>query len=214
MKRAETERRLRVMAKAKVDMLFGTYQWPDGRPALRPDGSPNVSHAELLRLVGYSTTYRNHMKILFADPYFEDQMRLEVARREKAALPTLANQGRIRYVRDLFVNDLELRLTKDPSSFSNAQIITAVKELSQLIPDDERVASTQHTGSKANAFNAFFTQQNLTVMNQAERERFVETAADAADERLAQLQRLVDNANVVEVDADDSDVIDAEVDPE
>ena len=50
MKRSQTEARLKKMAAAKVDMMLGMYKWPDGLSPVLPDGTPRVSHRELLRL--------------------------------------------------------------------------------------------------------------------------------------------------------------------
>jgi hypothetical protein len=59
-------------------------------------------------------------------------------------------------------------------------------------------------------FNAFIS-RTMTVMNETEKQDFVETAESAAKDRIAQLNRLIDESNAIEEDANDLDVIDATV---
>lgn len=214
LRKAEKERRLRVMAKAKVEMLLGVYDWPDKRPQLKPDGSPNVSNRELLRVGEYSPTYKRPQMTLFNDPYFLASVKTEMVRREKkhsALVPYDPN--RVAAIRDLLFDELESRLRGEPELFTRSELLQYAEKYENLSRQNPPSSGNKHVDDKKmQQFNAFIS-RTVNVMNENERETFVQTAADAADDRVAQIKQLIDEANVVEADADDTDVIDAEISP-
>jgi hypothetical protein len=212
MKRTETERRLRKMAAAKVEMLLGIYIWPDGRSAVDPKtGLAYVSNRELLRIGGYSSNYRSPATTLFADPYFLGQIKTEMARREERHNKIVPfDPSRVATIRDLAFDELESRLRNDSVSFTRAEIINVATKFEELARHLGANEAPKHDNSKMNQFNAFIS-RTVNVMNEKERVEFVGTATDAAGARLEQLTKLIDQANAVEEDADDLDVIDAEV---
>ena len=213
-KRSEIERRMRVMAKAKVEMLLGIYEWSDGRPALLANGTPRVSNQELLRVGGYRDTYKYPNKTLFADPYFTQQVRSEMTRREERSSALVAyDPNRVQTVRDLFWTELETRLRHDPTSFTNSQLISAAEKFELLSRDHENRQPREKSPDMMNQFNAFIS-RTVNVMNDSEKERLIETSAEAAEERVTMIKRLIEEANIVEADADDVDITDAETSPE
>lgn len=201
------------MAKAKVDMLLGVYEWPDGRSKMLPDGRPRTSNPELLRVGGYSDQYRKPT-ILYNDPYFVSQVNLELARREKRSALVPYQPGRMRRVRDLLADELEARLINSPEAFSPALLLKSLAEYQTLMKDEEK-----HEGSGppkkdlAQQFNTFVN-QTLNVMSADDQDSLVTTAAAAADSRIDALQKAIDQVNAQEEDADELDVIDAEIDSE
>ena len=214
-KRSETERRLRMMAHAKVEMLLGLYVWPDSRPSTDPQtGAPTVSNRELLRIGGYSPTYRSPETSLFADPYFQTQIKVEMQRRErKNDCIAPFDPTRVALIRDLAFDELESRLRNHSTEFTRAEIINVATKFEDLSRHLGARDAPMPGKDKMNQFNAFIS-RTVNVMNEKERTEFVETAASAADDRIQQLGKLINQANAVEEDADDLDVIDAEVDPD
>ena len=214
LKKAERERRMRVMAKAKVEMLLGVYQWPNGRCPIKDDGSPVVSNREILRVGDYAPTYKLPERWLFSDPYFVSQVNTEMTRREKKASALVSYDPTIvQTVRDLFWVELESRLRSDPSTFSNAQLIAGAEKFELLSRAHENRQPLPKSPDMMNQFNSFIS-RTVTVMNDTEKERLIETSAEAAQERVDLIKKLIDEANIVEADADDLDVTDAEIDPE
>ena len=213
-KRVEQERRMRVMARAKVEMLLGIYDWKDGRGALRTTGAPRVENAELLRVGGYSANYKFPQKTLFADPYFTKQVREEMSRREtKSGTLVAYDPARVERIRDLFFTELETKLRHEPQSFTTAQLIAGSEKFELLSRARAERLPPEKSPDMMQNFNAFIS-RTVNVMSESERERLVETSAEAAEERVETIKRLIDQANIVEADADDCDVIDAEIDPE
>lgn len=215
-KRQEQERRLRIMAKAKVDMLKGTYVWPDGRDSITKAGKPIVSQRELLRIGGYSENYRDNAGAVFENPFFLAKFRTEMARREsqEAGRATLGTPqpGRLTKISNMLLDELENRLVNDSSSFTHAQILLAAREYRIAAQQNEITPPTESARhDKMQQFNSFI-QNTLTVMNDNERERLVDTAADAAEHRVTELQKMIDHANLVEEDSADI-IIDAEISP-
>ena len=208
-KRSETERRMRMMAKAKVEMVLGLYQWPDGRSPILPNGAPRVSNRELLRIGDYSAQYKRPDKTLFADPYFVTQYKAEMVRRETKSNAIVAyDPNKVCTIRDLIWEELETRLRTEPESFTRNELLTAGIKYEELARAHMPSSHETPKNDKMQQFNAFIS-RTVTVMNDAEKSQLVETATDAAEDRLAQLQHLIDEANVVEADADDVDVTDA-----
>lgn len=212
-KRSEIERRMRVMAKAKVEMLLGIYQWSDGRPPVSANGTPRVSNRELLRVGGYKDSYKSPASTIFADPYFNAQVRAEMTRREeKSGALVPYDPGQVQTIRDLFFNELAARLKSDPASFSEAQLIAGAEKFELLARSlDNESNPSRKSPDMMNQFNAFIS-RTVTVMNDSERESLIETTAEAADERVRMIKQLIDEANIVEADADDVDVTSAPVD--
>lgn len=214
LRKDERERRMRLMAKAKVEMLLGLYVWPDGRSPVRPNGSPNLSNRELLRLGGYSQLYKHPATTIFAEPYFLAQVKAEMARRETRA-NTLApyNPIRVQSIRDLFFDELETRLRHEPTSFSEAQLIAGAEKFELLAREREHGAAPPPGQDMMNQFNAFIS-RTVNVMSGSEKESLANSSAEAASQRVTLIKKLIDEANIVEADADDCDIIDAEIDPE
>ena len=210
-KRSEIERRLRVMAKAKVAMVLGLYEWPDGRSPILPNGAPRVSNRELLRLADYSPRYKSPEKTLFSDPYFITAYKTEMARRESKSNALVAyDPNRVCHIRDLIWEELETRLTTEPESFTRSELLQFGVKYEELTRVYAPGATDPKTPDKMQQFNAFIS-RTVTVMNETEKQDFVATAAGAAEDRIAQLNKLIDESNAVEEDADDLDVIDATV---
>jgi hypothetical protein len=211
-KRSEIERRMRTMAKAKVDMLMGVYQWPPNIPPINKDGSPRFSERELLRVGGYVPTYKDAKNRLFQDPYFLTQVRTEVVRREKRlGVVVPYNINRVVTIRDLIFDELETRLTNDPGSFTRSELLGAAEKF-ELLSRMAKPASANGPENKMSQFNAFIS-RTVNVMTESERESLVDTASQAADERVAALQKMIDEVNILEGEADELDVIDAEISP-
>jgi hypothetical protein len=209
--RLETERRMRIMAKAKTDMLLGVYIWPDERESIDKQGLPVVSNREILRKGGYSSNYKSPSKTIFADPYFEEQCRLEMERRMRFdERVTAFSPALLDTVIDGALNELDTRLRNDPTAFTKAELMRLVEH---FVPLRAQSKLPEKSNTRIDQLNAFLGSQ-VSVMTPPERERLVETSAKAADERTRDLQRLIDAATIVEEDADDLAVIDAEVCPE
>lgn len=215
LRKAEKERRMRNMAKAKVEMLLGVYQYPNKQPSLKPDGTPNVSNREILRVGEYSEKYKHPQDTLFSDPYFIAQVKTEMVRREKkhsALVPYDPN--RVAAIRDLLFDELESRLRGEPELFTRSELLQYAEKYENLsrqhpVPGDSKPKNE----TMMNQFTAFIS-RNVNVMNDVERDRLVETATEAAEERVEKIKRLIEEANIVEADADDLDVTDAEIDAE
>lgn len=210
--RQEIERRMRIMAKAKVDMLQGTYPWPDGRLPIKPDGTPRVSDQELLRIAGYSKDYRDPKGHLFSDPYFLKEMRLELSRREKrTGLVLRVEPERLKRISTLLFDELENRLTNDPASFTNAQLLAATKEYYQSAKEaEDSFDYPDRVSDKMSQFNSFIS-KNLVLMSGEEQERLQTSVNDAGKLRTDELQRMIDASNELSQEQDDSDIIDAEI---
>jgi len=203
------------MAKAKVDMLEGTYRWPDNRLPIKPDGTPRVSDAELLRLAGYSKDYRDPKGNLFSDPYFLKEMRLEVMRRERRTGAVVkVEPERLKRISTLLFDELENRLTNDPASFTNTQLLAATREYYQASKEAENEPDyPDRVSDKMNQFNSFIS-KNLVLMSGEEQERLQASVNDAQKLRTDELQRMIDASNDLSQEQHDPDVIDAEISPE
>ena len=201
------------MAKTKVEMLLGLYEWPDGRSRLLDDGTPRLSNREILRTGDYSIGYKVAESTLFQDPYFLDQMKLEMARREKklGAL-TPYDPDRVATIRDLLFDELETRLRGTPESFTRAELLNFAAKYEELSQRTLGSGQKSPANDKMQQFNAFIS-RTVNVMNGPEKESLVNTASEAADARIATLQQLIDESNVMEGEADDLDVTDAEISP-
>jgi hypothetical protein len=204
------------MAKAKVDMLLGTYQWSDGRKPVRGDGTPVVENRELLRVGDYNVNYKNGGRALFDDSYFEKQVKLEMARRENY-LEIAATEpiNEMIELSQLMFNELRSRLDADPSSFTTTQLLQYAPEWKER---GQKLLGGQDDGDGPRAINERMAQFNafigktVVVMNDDERESFVDSAAQAHDARLDRIQKMIDAANALDADAEepsDADVIDA-----
>jgi len=207
--RKETERRLKLMAKTLVDMENGLYQWPDGRKPTRPDGSPVVSKAELIRVAGYKDTHSGRAYAAwFNDPYFKRQYALEKARRE-AAIPAIRDEGPINLLLlgRRMVDELLLRLKHDPDSVSSSQLLQfAPQFIDKGLEIEARGRASDGTTNNIDQLNAVMG--NLVVnMNADEREKFVTTAQDASAKRMQLIKGTIDAIEAREED-DDLDVID------
>jgi|GEM_PF-4657695 len=199
------------MAKAKVEMVLGLYKWPDGRSPILPNGSPRVSNRELLRVAGYSPRYKSPDKTLFADPYFVQAYKTEMARRERKSNALVAyDPNRVCHIRDLIWEELETRLTTEPETFTRSELLQFGVKYEELARAHMPSSDKPGTSDKMQQFNAFIS-RTMTVMNETEKQDFVETAESAAKDRIAQLNRLIDESNAMEEDANDLDVIDATV---
>ena len=209
--KAQMEQKLKLMAKAKVDMMLGTYKWPDGKAPIYSNGRPRTSNAELLRVGGYAPTYRDPGNRLFKHPTFVNAVRTDMARRE-THLATLDERqiGRLTRISNMLLDELELRLKRDPETFSNTAILAAAREYRMAANETENLLPQETARKdKMQSFNSFIA-NTLTIMNESERERFVGTASEAAEDRVSHLKKLIDHVNLVEEDSDDI-IVDAEV---
>ena len=196
------------MAKAKVEMLLGIYKWPDGRQPMNPNGTPKLSDRELLRVGGYTETYKDYKTKLFGDEYFESRVRIEMAAREKRDGVVLYDPSRVSTLRNLIFDELEARLEEDPGQFTRSELLTYAEKF-ELLSRHHEGNGKPPVSDKMNQFNAFIS-RTVNVMDSRQREQLVDAASEAAEDRIANLQKMIDLANVVEEEADDADVIDAE----
>lgn len=213
--RKETEKRLLRMAKAMVDMQQGIYKWPDGRKAVKTDGSPVISKVELVRVGGYSSVRTGHQYRWFEDPYFKRQVALELARRE-ANLPDVLEENPINLLKlgQEMVEEARRRLIACPEDFTVTQLVTFGPQCLKLGLEIEKEKDRgQGNGgpTKIDEINAFVG-NTIVNMDPASREELVANAIDASDDRLAKLQQQIDALSAKE--EDDGDVIDAEISPE
>ena len=218
--RRETEKKLLIMARGYVDMQTGVYEWPGGLKPVKPDGSPRISHRELLRHAGYSENQNSNGKALFTDPFFQREVRLETARRE-AQLPLvlepdpidLLNLGR------QMVKEVLIRLKQAPDGFTNGQLLhygPNILKLGLELQLKERLALEEGPNKvKPGRMQQFNTYIGTVVgkMSPEEREEFVETTQQSSETRLALIQRLIDAQSAREEDCG-ATVVDAQSDPE
>lgn len=213
--RKETEKRLLKMAKALVDMEQGVYEWPDGRKAVRADGSPVISKVELVRVGGYAPYRTGHQSRWFEDPYFKRQVALEKARRE-ANLPDILDSQPINLLKlgREMVEEARRRLIATPEDFTVSQLVTFGPQCIKMGLEIEKAAEPHGNGNgntKIDELNAYVV-GTVVNMDPESREELLSTVTDASDARLAKLQQQIDALQAKE--EDDGDVIDAEISPE
>jgi len=199
--RVETEKRLRQMAIAAVDMQKGIYLWPDGLSPVKPDGKPRMSNRELLRVGGYDPQYKYGGRVLFNDPFYKRQFDLELARRE-SRLPAIAaaEPCDILKMGRTMLKELEIRLEHDPSSFSTTQLLQFGPTFYKLgLELDARDGDTKNPGvlrdnTKLTQFNTFIG-KIVQEMDPEERKDFIDVASRSAEERQDYIKSAIDAAD-------------------
>lgn len=210
----ETRRRLRMMAKAQVDMERGLYVWPDGRAPVTVTGEPVIEKKELMRLAGYSPASHDGGSKWFEDAYFLRHCQLERDKRD-GKLPEIARRESVDGTRVLrmgkkMLDLMERRLEADPDSFSNTQLL---QYTSMYIRHGlEMIAKYEGREPPAPNRQTFNTLLGDVIvgMDDADLERLSATQAEHASARMTELKAMIDSRLAAEEDADDPDVIDAE----
>jgi hypothetical protein len=223
--RKETERRLKLMAVTLVQQEMGLYEWPDGRKPTRPNGEPVISFAECIRLAGYSDKRSSKARAVWQnDPYFRRQYELAKARASEREVITgppvlasgevIATAGKLLELGERMVDEAIFRLKHDPASFTNNQLVSlgpqVMAQAVNLMKDKAPPPSKSEVGMPTQ--NAFLGDVFVN-MNELERENFQANAEQAREQRMARLKQQMD-ALAAKEEADDPDVIDAEISPE
>jgi hypothetical protein len=208
--RRQTEANLRKMAIATVDMMQGIYEWPNGKPHLDASGAPRVEFRELLRAGGYSVNYKNRGKQLFEDPYYKEQVALELARREQAFLVASArNEVSAVGLGALMVSELHTRMCHDPGSFSTEQLCKYGPQIYKIGLDIEAKKKAAEVPKKdKKSLQGIFAQQ-VVIMGQDQREQLSDGLQQASETRSSELQRLIAGATALRKE-EELDVIDGE----
>jgi hypothetical protein len=208
--RKMTEGRLRKMAVAMVDMMQGIYEWPDGRPRRDNSGAPRVEKQELLRMAGYSIKYNARGRALFEDPYFKEQVALELTRREQAFMvATAKNDVSLLGLGTLMMHELHVRMTRDPGSLSTEQLCKYGPTIYKVGADIE---AKKHADSQRKrdpkALRGIFAQQ-VVIMGDEQRESVQKGLEAASSERISRMQTLVSGLTALR-EEEEVDVIDGE----
>ena len=204
--RKETERRLRKMARAYVDMKYATYEWPEGQNPLDGSGAPRVSRQELLRCGDYSVNYKQRGKALFEDPYFKQQVALEYARREQAFQLAAPSVNQTLLTGSALMAEISVRATVDPGSFSNEQLLKYAPAIYNAgLELEARKAAGEAKRPDPQDVRAIFARG--VIMQPDQRKELADGLSETADGRRQGLADLIEAANAIDAggDAPESD---------
>jgi len=220
--RHETKRRLRLMAKATVDMERGIYEWPDGRKPVKANGEAVVERKELLRVGGYSEHYRLSGSILFSDPYYQRQCAYLRARMDKMLPAVFDEDGidpeRILGLGLLMFTELEKRVQADivrgPEDHEKVTTAQLLQHSPAFLKLGLELRARAEGREKPGAQHLHLDLGDTVVnMRPEERDRLAETQQAYASARMDQLRAVIDAVSGRE-EAGDDDVIDAEISPQ
>jgi len=221
--RSETKARLRVMARTTVDMERGTYEWPDDRPRVRPDGTPVVDKREILRVAGYDPKGGGG-KLLFDDPYYLRQCAYQRAKRDNY-LPSVIEEDGVDPERVLNLGvsmflELEKRIAQDairgpdvkPNVTTNQLLVHSpafIKLGLELRAREEGARESPKLGHLHVSLG-----DTIVGLDPKDRERYLEGEQQRQTTRMDTLRAIIDAQNASEENDNDPDVIDAEISAE
>jgi len=206
--RRSTESKLRKMAIGMVDMMQGIYEWPNGKLHQDSSGAPMVQKRELLRCGGYSINYKRRGEQLFNDPYFKEQVALELSRREEAFMVATAKSDvSVLGLGTMMMHELHTRISHDPGCFSTEQLMKYGPQIYKVGAEIEAKKSAESQRQRdPKQIRGIFAQQ-VVIMGDEQRGAVQRGLEVASTERITRMQSLVSGLTALR-EEEEADVID------